>query len=83
MYTVVDYSISYWRQEMIKRYLRLPQVLERIPVSKSTWWAGVKNGTFPRPVKISARITVWSEQEIDEYVNSTFERARTARKGQA
>ncbi len=50
---------------MNKRYLRLPQVLERIPVSKSTWWAGVKKGIFPKSIKLSPRVTVWREEDID------------------
>lgn len=51
---------------MSKRYLRLPQVLERIPVSRSTWWAGVKTGRFPQPVKLSPRVTVWLEEDIEK-----------------
>ena len=51
---------------MAKRYLRLPQVLEIIPVSKSTWWAGIKKGIFPRPIKLSPRVTVWLESDIEE-----------------
>ncbi len=50
---------------MSKRYLRLPQVLERIPVSKSTWWAGVRKGSFPKPIKLSPRVTVWLEADIE------------------
>jgi prophage regulatory protein len=50
---------------MIKRYLRLPEVLNRIPVSKSTWWAGIRKGIFPKPVKLSPRVTVWLEADID------------------
>jgi prophage regulatory protein len=47
------------------RLLRLNQVLERIPVSKSTWWAGVRCGRYPKPIKLSPRITVWKETDID------------------
>jgi len=35
-----------------------------IPVSKSTWWAGVASGRFPKPVKLSPRITAWRTQDI-------------------
>lgn len=35
-----------------------------IPVSRSTWWAGVKNGRFPRPVKLSERCTAWRVEDI-------------------
>ena len=33
-------------------FIRLPIVLHHIPVSKSTWWAGVKSGRYPKPVKL-------------------------------
>lgn len=35
-----------------------------IPVGKSTWWAGVESGRFPKPVKLGARITVWRAEDI-------------------
>jgi len=44
--------------------LRIKQVLQFIPVSKSAWWAGVKAGRFPKPFKLSERTTVWKSQDI-------------------
>jgi prophage regulatory protein len=35
-----------------------------IPVGKSTWWAGVKSGRFPKPEKLGDRITVWRAEDI-------------------
>ncbi len=35
-----------------------------IPVSKSTWWAGVKTGRFPQPLKLGPRITAWRAEDI-------------------
>jgi predicted DNA-binding transcriptional regulator AlpA len=35
-----------------------------IPVSKSTWWAGVKTGRYPKPVKLGPRITAWRVEDI-------------------
>ena len=35
-----------------------------IPVSKSTWWAGVASGRFPKPVKLGPRITAWRVEDI-------------------
>lgn len=46
------------------RYLRLSQVLDRIPVSKSTFWSGCRSGRFPAPKHIG-RIAVWDESAID------------------
>jgi len=48
-------------------FVRLSAILGPIgpiPVSKSTWWAGVKSGKFPRPIKISEGVTVWRVEEI-------------------
>ncbi|QGZ93425.1 helix-turn-helix transcriptional regulator [Terricaulis silvestris] len=35
-----------------------------LPVSKSTWWAGVKSGRYPKPVKLGPRITAWRATDI-------------------
>ena len=44
--------------------LRLPQVLQLIPVSRSAWWAGVKSGKYPASVKLGERTTCWKRSEI-------------------
>jgi prophage regulatory protein len=30
-----------------------------VPVSSATWWRGIKSGKFPKPVKLSERVTAW------------------------
>lgn len=58
-------------------FLRLPQIIGKratdtepaipavIPVSKSTWWAGVRNGRYPQPVRtLGQRITAWRAEDI-------------------
>lgn len=46
-------------------YVRLSQIIPAIfPVSKSTWWAGVKVGRYPKPVKLSTRCTAWRVEDI-------------------
>ena len=49
-------------------FIRLPEVLGLIPVSKSTWWAGVKSGRFPKPVKLGCRVTAWRAQDIQTLI---------------
>ena len=34
------------------------------PVSASTWWAGVKSGRYPKPVKLGERVTAWRVEDI-------------------
>lgn len=45
-------------------FVRLPVILQHFPVAKSTWWAGVKAGKYPAPVKLSSKITVWRAEDI-------------------
>lgn len=40
-----------------------------IPVSKSTWWAGVKSGRFPKPIKLGPRTTVWFVEDIRNLIS--------------
>lgn len=35
-----------------------------IPVSKSTWWAGVKDGRFPKPLKLGKGTTAWRVEDV-------------------
>lgn len=47
-------------------FVRLSQIIAPfgpIPVSKSTWWAGVKDGRFPKSVKLGG-VTVWRVEDI-------------------
>ena len=47
--------------------VRLSQILAPagpIPVAKSTWWQGVKDGRFPAPQKLGPRTTVWRVEDI-------------------
>lgn len=47
------------------RFLRLNQILQRVPVGRSTWWLWVKQGKVPAPVKLGPRVSAWREDVID------------------
>ena len=52
-------------------FVRLKQILAPngpIPVGKSTWWAGVKAGRFPKPVKLGPRTTAWRAKDISTLI---------------
>jgi len=52
-------------------FIRLPTVLRHFPVSKSTWFQGVKDGRFPAPVKLSDRIAAYKVEEIRQLIDAT------------
>lgn len=39
-----------------------------IPVSRTTWWNGVKSGEYPSPIKLSEGVTVWRTSDIKDLV---------------
>ena len=40
-----------------------------IPVSKSTWWAGVKSKRYPQPIKLGPRTTAWRAEDVRALFN--------------
>lgn len=57
----------------MEKYIRIKEVLNKLPVSKSTWWSWVKSGKAPTPIKLSASVTVWRESEIKTFIESKKE----------
>jgi predicted DNA-binding transcriptional regulator AlpA len=68
-------------------YVRLPQIIgDRnatppippiIPVSKSTWWDGVRSGRYPAPVRtLGRRITAWRVEDIRAFINASAKEAQ-------
>ena len=61
-------------------FLRLPQIIGNpkatppippiIPVSRSSWWNGVKSGKYPKPVKLGEKTTAWRVEDIRALIAS-------------
>lgn len=51
-----------------RRLYRIKQVLEVIPVSKTTWWNGVRDGRFPKPIK-NGRMTFWKSEDLESFMD--------------
>jgi len=55
------------------RFLRLSQIVPHmIPISKSSWWQGVRKGIYPQPQKLSPRCTVWRLSDITRLIEDKF-----------
>ena len=53
--------------------LRRKQVEDRISLSRSTIYLNIKNGTFPKPIKLGARAVGWLESEIEKWLADRIE----------
>ncbi len=51
-----------------ERLLRLPAVLDRVGYKRSRFLDLVRQGVFPKPVKLGARAVAWPESVIDDLV---------------
>lgn len=51
--------------------LRLPAVLKQFPVSRSGWYAGIKAGIYPAPIKLGPRTAAWTQSSIDALIESS------------
>ncbi len=60
-----------------KRYRAVPAL---IPVCRTTWWAGVKSGHFPQPVKIGPRCVAWRVSDIVALAQQTRNPAKRGAK---
>lgn len=49
-------------------FIRLPAVLNLVPVSRSTWWAGVSSGRFPKSYKLGPKTTAWKAEDIRQLI---------------
>ena len=49
-------------------FLRLRAVLRFYPVSRSSWWAGVKSGRYPKPVKLGPNTSAWRAEDVRELI---------------
>ena len=49
-------------------FLRQPQVLAVVPISKSTLWRRIQQRSFPEPVKLSPGVTAWRVEDIRAWV---------------
>lgn len=50
------------------QYVRLEALLSMVPMSASTVWRKVRDGSFVRPVKLSARITAWNREAVKAWI---------------
>jgi prophage regulatory protein len=56
--------------------LRRPQVEARTGLSRSTIYARIQDGTFPRPILLGAKAVGWISSEIDDWLDRRIKASR-------
>jgi prophage regulatory protein len=58
---------------MTERLLRLREVQQRIPYSRSSIYLKISLGEFPRPVKMGKRAVAWREADVEKWMAERLE----------
>jgi prophage regulatory protein len=53
----------------MQKLYRLPEVIERVGLSRSTIYEYISRGDFPAPIKIGKRAVAWNEASINQWLN--------------
>jgi predicted DNA-binding transcriptional regulator AlpA len=65
------YEVSLAQKKRHGSLLRVvPHITDRMGISRSAWWKGVKDGKYPPGIKLSPRVTVWKSTDIDTLIAS-------------
>jgi prophage regulatory protein len=59
------------------RFLRLPAVTDLTGIKRSAIYKRIAEGTFPRPIKLSERCSVWPEQEVLDWQEAQIQSSRS------
>ena len=62
-------------------FVRLQKILDVYPVSRSSWWAGVKSGRYPPSVKLGPRTTAWRAESIYKLIQEAEVSIKNADEG--
>lgn len=49
-----------------------------IPIGKTSWYAGVESGRFPKPIRYSARAVFWRRSDIERLISEGFQQGGAA-----
>jgi prophage regulatory protein len=53
-----------------RRLMRLKELLQLVPLSRSTIYARMKAGTFPRSHDLGGGVVAWYEADVIEWIDS-------------
>ncbi|EML9492669.1 MULTISPECIES: helix-turn-helix transcriptional regulator [Enterobacteriaceae] len=59
-----------------KRFIRLPEVLERTGFSKAWIYRLISQNRFPKPIKLGERAIAFLENEIDDWIEQVIQSSR-------
>ena len=63
---------------MTIRILRLPEVQEKVGLSRSSIYLRIQGGNFPSPVSLGGRAVGWLSAEVEAWIEAQVEHSRSS-----
>ena len=67
---------AFIRESQIVQNSKHPKALGLLPFSSATLWRKVNDGSFPKPVKLSARVTAWRVSEVRSFLEAVGSKSK-------
>lgn len=64
------------KEDIKDRFLRLPEVMKRTALSRSSIYLNITENKFPKPINIGVRSVAWLERDVDAWVQLRIEESR-------
>lgn len=65
------YTIKTGKNAGMKRKVNAkPERVGLLPVTEKTLWTWVREGKFPKPIRLSGNVTVWRMSEVQAWIDA-------------
>lgn len=61
---------AFLRESQLVQDPKRPDYPALLPLSAATLWRMVAAGTFPKPIKLSSRVTAWRVADVRMFLNA-------------
>jgi len=58
------------------RLIRLPEVIDRVGLSRSTIYMFMQQGKFPKSIKLGSRAVAWNTEDIDAWIQEKVDQSK-------
>jgi prophage regulatory protein len=72
-----------WKEKAMASILRLPEVKNRVGLSRSAIYLAISRAEFPKPVQLGARAVGWLESEVEEWIGERVKHSRSCHESSA
>ena len=76
MFIVTNGLLTKTGEKMSYSILRLPEVISKTGLARSTIYGRIKSNAFPMPISLGSRAMGFIEQEVDEWIEAKITESR-------